>query len=89
MSLEFVLEVLGPNEDKEITKLLQEKKFALMVDETTDRNTDKQLAILVRVVDGDRVRTKFLDMPICNLSTAADLFHAIDNCFKYVNLKPK
>lgn len=80
----FIADVLGPKEDLDLSTILKTKKFALMVDETTDRNTNKQLVILVRVFTEGTIRTKFLDMPICNLATAADLFAAIDNCFKYV-----
>ena len=52
-----------------------------MVDETTDRNVDKQLVILARVFVNNDVVTKFIHMPICNLSTAEDLFGAIDKVF--------
>lgn len=53
-----------------------------MVDETTDRKTDKQLVILVRLVDEGKISTRFLDMPICNLGTAEDIFHTIDKVFR-------
>lgn len=54
-----------------------------MIDETTDRKTDKQLVILARAFQDDDVSTRFLGMPVCNLSTAEDLFKAVDSCLRY------
>ena len=55
-----------------------------MVDEMTDRNVDKQLVILAIVLIEDKVSTKLLDTPTRNLSTAGDLFMAIDTIFRLV-----
>ena len=55
-----------------------------MVDEMTDRNVDKQLVILAIVFIEDKVSTKLLDTPTRNLSTAGDLFMAIDTIFRLV-----
>ena len=52
-----------------------------MVDGTTDRNVDKQLVILAWVFVNKDVVTKFIHIRICNLSTAEDLFGAIDKVF--------
>ena len=52
--------------------------FSIMMDESNDK-TDKSCIILVRVLDpilGD-IRTRFLDMPIVNIGTAANLFRAL------------
>ena len=55
-----------------------------MVDEMTDQNVDKQLVILAIVLIEDKVSTKLLDTPTRNLSTAGDLFMAIDTIFRLV-----
>lgn len=68
--------------DRAITTLLKSTKFAIMVDETTDRNTDKQLAILARVFNGKTIATVFVDMPVCNLGSAADIFATLDSSFR-------
>lgn len=78
----MVREVYGPHYDATLVDMLKTTIFSLMVDETTDRNTDKQLVILARLfIDGD-ICTKFVDMPVCNLSTADDIFTAIDKSFR-------
>lgn len=59
-----IAEVLGPKEDADLSELLRTRQFSLMVDETTDRNAEKQLVILVRVLTEGSIKTKFLDMPI-------------------------
>lgn len=62
-----------------VKKLCQNQKFGLMCDATTDRGMDKQLVILARLVDeGAKVATRFIDMPTCNLSSAQDLFNALN-----------
>lgn len=65
-----------------MTHLLQKNRFGLMLDESNDRGTNKQLVILARVFDGEfGVKTKFVDMPICNEGTASNLFKTIDKVF--------
>ena len=52
--------------------------FSLLMDESNDK-TNKSCIILARVLDsqvGD-VRTRFLDMPVVNVGTAANLFRAL------------
>ena len=52
--------------------------FSLMMDESNDK-TDKSCIILLRLLDPQlgEVRTRFLDMPIVNIGTAANLFEAL------------
>lgn len=76
------IEVLGPQQERRLVDILKSQKFSLMVDESTDRNTDKQLVILARVFTDGGVSNKFIDMPVCNLGTAADIFGVIDRCFR-------
>jgi hypothetical protein len=54
-----------------------------MIDETTDRNKDKQLVVLARIFDEEKdVETLFLNMPVCNASTAEDLFRAMSRAMR-------
>jgi hypothetical protein len=53
-----------------------------MCDETTDRGVDKQLVILARLCVAGKVVTRFIDMPTCNLSTAQDLFDALNESLR-------
>ena len=74
---------MAPYYDNEVTRLCQNEKFCLMVDESNDKGDDKCMVVLVRIYDKhiDKVTTKFLGIPICNYSTAEDLFTCIDNMF--------
>ncbi len=52
--------------------------YSVMMDESNDK-TNKSCIILIKILDhevGD-VRTKFLDMPIVNISNARNLFDAL------------
>ena len=55
-----------------------------MVDESNDIQNDKGCAIVLRVINTDMVcvQNRFLDMPVCNRATGANLFEVIDVCMK-------
>lgn len=57
-----------------------------MLDESNDRGDNKQLVILARVYDVklSSVKTKFIDMPICNSGTGQNLFDTVDQVFRLV-----
>ena len=57
--------------------------FSLLMDESNDK-ANKSCIILVRVLDSqiEDVRTRFLDMPIVNVGTAANLFQALKMSFQ-------
>ena len=73
----IVKEALSPHYLKSVVDSMT-FPFSLMMDESNDK-TDKSCIILVRTVDGQcgEVRTRFLDMPVVNISTAENLFHAL------------
>lgn len=77
-------EALAPEEDSQVTYMLQNGKFGLMLDESNDNRCNKQLVILARVFDPkvDDVKTKFVDMPICNSGTGQNLFDTVDKVFR-------
>ena len=53
--------------------------FSVLVDESNDRACDNEVAILVCVWDDDirRVATRYLNVPVCNIFTAENLFAAL------------
>lgn len=79
-----IVETLAPEADTQVTELLQVNKFSLMIDESNDRGQNKQLVILARVYDKEveKVVTKFIDMPVCNLGTGLNIFNTIDKVFE-------
>lgn len=84
LSYMLIVEGFGPEYGDKTTLICQQSHFGLMCDETTDRGTQKQLAILARVFVDGKVRTHFIDMPTCNLSTAQHLFDAIHKSLRFV-----
>ncbi|KAK2179183.1 hypothetical protein NP493_505g03034 [Ridgeia piscesae] len=52
--------------------------FSVMIDESTDRNTDKRPAVLVRYFDNASGHIRLLDMPVCNGDTAQEIFDSLD-----------
>ncbi|KAJ4946593.1 hypothetical protein JOQ06_024257 [Pogonophryne albipinna] len=65
---QIVKGAIAPALDKEVTELCQKQPFGLMCDEGTNRSTEKEFAILVRVFEEDTLVTKFLHMPVCNIA---------------------
>ena len=62
----------------------QSGPYSIMIDESTDRNTDKRLAVLVRIFDTNtgRAHTRILDMPTCNGGTAQEIFDTLDGVLR-------
>ena len=60
----------------------QSGPYSIMIDESTDRNTDKRLAVLVRFFDTTRAHTRILDMPDCNGGTAKEIFDTLDGVLR-------
>ncbi|XP_061738203.1 uncharacterized protein LOC133539903 [Nerophis ophidion] len=77
---QIMKDAIAPELDKEAVDLCQNQPFALMCDESTSRNTDKEFVILARVCDPktEEVVTKFLHMPACKVGTAQNLFEALN-----------
>lgn len=66
---------------KELLTVLRETKFCIIPDETTDVVTEKQLGIVVRYFDNEKmdIVTCFFDLVSVQSSTAAGLYGAIRN----------
>ena len=58
--------------------------FSVMIDESTDRNTDNRLAVLVWYYDQGlkTAHTCLLDMPVCNGGTAQEIFDSLDGVLR-------
>ena len=84
----IVKKALAPRRDAKIVELCQSHKFTLLTDESNDQGGQKTLAILVKVFDPEiaRAATRFVDIPICNIGTGANIFKAIDTCFRYLQI---
>ena len=61
--------------------------FSVLMDESNDK-TDKSCIILVRVLDRETadVHTHFVDMPVVNIGTARNLFHALSESLSKLGL---
>lgn len=71
---------LAPALDDRVTSLCKAEKFSLMIDESNDHSDNKAVTILVRVLDRtvQRITTRFLDLPVCNIGTGASLFSCLN-----------
>ena len=80
----IITEALAPEEHKRTVKYAQAGPIALMVDESNDIHNDKGCAIVLKVINTDMkcVQNRFLDMPVCNQATGANLFEVIDDRMK-------
>lgn len=67
-----------------LSKILQKKKFSLIIDETTDVSTSKSLALVARFYDesSEKVCDKFLALIKIENATANGIFAAISKCFE-------
>ncbi len=73
----IIKEALSPHfQKKTVTNL--SNPFSLLVDESNDK-VDKTCIILVRLLDPEvgNVCTRFLDMPVVNIGTVQNIFHAL------------
>ncbi|XP_071080700.1 uncharacterized protein [Haliotis cracherodii] len=73
---------LAPTFDTEVKDMCQ-GLFSLLVDESNDQGDDNNSAILVKCVDDTREeKSQSSWICLCNLSSAVNLFGAIDKCFE-------
>lgn len=79
----IVKKALAPSFDKTVTDLCQTQKFSLMIDESNDQGDNKTMTVLIRIFDTtlQKVTTKFLGLPICNIGTGENLFNCLSEIF--------
>ena len=64
--------------------------FTLLCSESKDRGADKCFAVLVRIFEEEEsrsVKIGFIDMPIVNVGTGANLYLALDKILRYFSFK--
>ena len=81
----IVNKALARHLDAKVVQLCQSHKFTLLTDESNDQGGEKTL---VKVFDPEIARavTRFVDIPICNISNGTNIFEAINNCFRYLQM---
>ena len=62
--------------------------ITIMMDESNKRSDDKACAILVKMIDPTTfcVVNRFLDMPVCNIPTSANLFSVLEATLSKYNI---
>lgn len=71
------VEILGPANLRDFSNNLKHNHFSLIIDETTDINTSKSLALLARYYKNNQIVERFLDLIEVDKATAECLFGAI------------
>ena len=64
------------------TLKIDKKPFSIIIDETTDRGDNKQVALLIKYYEDklQRVETKFYWMETLNFATGENLFKVLNTC---------
>lgn len=81
--------VIGSYSRDVITRLLQKKKFSLLIDESTDKGAIKHLALVVRIFDESNIQDFFLGLIPVPSATAQAIFEAITGYFSNLNINYK
>ncbi|KAK5873254.1 hypothetical protein PBY51_018312 [Eleginops maclovinus] len=70
--------------EDDLAKTCRSQPFSLMCDESNNRKTDKEFVILTRLYDEAtlQVATRFLEMPICNVGNAENLYEKLSEAFR-------
>ncbi|KAA0722775.1 hypothetical protein E1301_Tti022107 [Triplophysa tibetana] len=70
--------------EDELAKTCRSQPFSLMCDESNNRKTDKEFVILTRLYDEAtlQVATRFLEMPICNIGNAENLYEKLSEALR-------
>ena len=81
--------IVSPAIKEELIADVKGKKFSLIVDETTDVSTAKQLCVIIRYYSSveKKIVTAFVDLVTVVHACADDLFDAIRNCLREIELE--
>ncbi|XP_066969329.1 protein FAM200C-like [Macrobrachium rosenbergii] len=87
-SRQIIVKCIGSESLKEIVEFLKTNRYSIIVDESTDVSTTKQLAIVVRVVNTEKctVEDKFLQLLDVEDSSAEGLFQLLSTFFYENNI---
>lgn len=81
--------VTGEESKSRLWGLLREKKFSVMVDESTDTSCSKHLCVVTRVFDENKVRDAFFDLIAMTDVIAGGLRSALSGAFERVGVPYK
>ena len=73
----IVHQVFGKHLLQDLCKVLKERMFSVIIDETTDRSTTKQMSIIVQYWEGNKLHNSFLDLVEVHDSSANGLVKAL------------
>ncbi|XP_054601663.1 uncharacterized protein [Nothobranchius furzeri] len=78
-STQLIKGAIAAELDEELARTCRSQPFSLMCDESNNRKTDKEFVILTRLYDEAtlQVATKFMEMPICNVGNAENLYEKL------------
>ena len=82
--------IVSPALKEELIADVMGKKFSLIVDETTDVYTAKQLCVMIRYysnVEKKKIVTAFVDLVTVVHACADDLFNAIRDCLREIDVE--
>lgn len=77
----IVENIIGKESFKQLCSDLKEKKFSLIIDESTDLSTTKHMCLVVRYLKDNRIRDSFLTLIEVSAATASVLYEHIVNFF--------
>ena len=77
----IIRQVFGKQFVDELCKTLHGCLFSVVVDETTDRSTNKQMCVIVQYFLDGKFHSSFLDIIEIHDSSANGLFNATKECF--------
>ena len=82
---QIVKRCLATAATKPVVERCRNGPFSIMIDESTDRKTEKRLVVLVRYFDFEQkaAQTRLLDMPVCNGGTSNGIFNVMDGVLRY------
>ena len=82
---QILKQAIAPDLYETLIKRCQSQPFTLLCDESNDRGVDKCFAVLVRILEEESrsVKTRFIDMPVVNVGTGANLDAALDKILRY------
>lgn len=82
----IIRQVFGKHFCTELSTTLSECLFSVIIDETTDRSTIKQMSVIVQYFHDGKFQHSFLDLIEVNDSSANGLFNALRECFVSKNI---
>ena len=84
----IINKALAPHYMEAIIPTARDGPITIMMDESNKRSDDKACAILVKIIDPTTfcVVNRFLDMPVCNIPTGANLFSVLEATLSKYNI---